>query len=78
MATRQINEDIDEAEVRKALERFDPLWDEFFPAEQARIIQLLVERVDVRLDGVAIRLRISGITSLVAGLRAAAAPRKAA
>ena len=25
----------------------DPLWDELFPAEQARIVQLLVERVDV-------------------------------
>ena len=24
----------------------DPLWDELFPAEQARIVQLLVERVD--------------------------------
>ena len=26
----------------------DPLWDELFPAEQARIVQLLVERVDVQ------------------------------
>ena len=36
-----------EAEVREALQRLDPLWDELFPAEQARIVQLLVERVDV-------------------------------
>ena len=35
--------DIDEAEVREALHRLDPLWDELFPAEQARIVQLLVE-----------------------------------
>jgi hypothetical protein len=27
------------------------LWDELFPAEQARIVQLLVERVDVRIHG---------------------------
>ena len=32
-----------EAEVWEALERLDPLWDELFPAEQARIVQLLVE-----------------------------------
>jgi site-specific DNA recombinase len=25
----------------------EPVWDELFPAEQARIIQLLVERVTV-------------------------------
>jgi len=29
-----------EATVREALERLDPLWDELFPAEQARIVQL--------------------------------------
>ena len=41
-----------EAEVREALEQLDPLWDELFPAEQARIVQLLVERVDVAQDGI--------------------------
>jgi site-specific DNA recombinase len=30
---------------------FDPLWDELFPAEQARIVALLVERVDIGTDG---------------------------
>lgn len=39
---RQTIGDISEAEVWEALERFDPLWDELFPAEQARVIQLLV------------------------------------
>jgi hypothetical protein len=41
-----------EGDVRAALHRLDPLWDELFPAEQARIVQLLVERVDVSPDGV--------------------------
>jgi len=49
-AARSIG-DIPEAEVREALQRLDPLWDELFPAEQARIVQLLVERVDVGTDG---------------------------
>jgi hypothetical protein len=56
--------------VRAALERLDPLWDELFPAEQARIVQLLVERVDIGPDGADIRLRTEGLTNLVADLRA--------
>jgi site-specific DNA recombinase len=61
---------ITEAQVREALQRFDPLWDELFPAEQARIVQLLVERVDVSPEGADIRLRTEGLTNLVADLRA--------
>jgi site-specific DNA recombinase len=60
---------IDEREVLEALQRLDPLWDQLFPAEQARIVQLLVERMIVRLDGLEIRMRIEGISSLVEDLR---------
>jgi site-specific DNA recombinase len=65
-------EGLTEEHVREALERFDPLWDELFPAEQARIVQLLVKRVDVSTDGVDIRLRTEGLASLVTDLRAIA------
>jgi site-specific DNA recombinase len=54
------------------------VWDELFPAEQARVVQLLVERVDIGLDRVDIRLRTSGIASLIADLRMMAAPQRAA
>jgi hypothetical protein len=78
-AARQSLEGIDEAEVREALHRLDPLWDELFPAEQARIVQLLVERVDVGLDGADIRLRTEGLTNLVADLSSVRPePRRAA
>ena len=70
--------DISEAAVREALARLDPLWDELFPAEQARIVQLLVERVDVSPDGADIRLRTEGLTTLVADLRAVRPERRAA
>jgi hypothetical protein len=60
---------LSEAEVREALEGLDPLWDELFPAEQARIVQLLVDRVDVGTDGVDIRLRTAGLAGLVGELR---------
>ncbi|MGQ0665265.1 MAG: site-specific recombinase [Pseudomonadota bacterium] len=60
-----------ESEVREALERLDPLWDKLFPAEQARIVQLLVERVDVAPDGIDIRLRVDGLATLVRDLAGA-------
>jgi site-specific DNA recombinase len=69
-AARQSMGDIKEADVREALQRLDPLWNELFPAEQARIVQLLVERIDVHPDGADIRLRAEGLTDLVADLRA--------
>ena len=54
-----------EAETRNALLRLDPLWDGLFPAEQARIVQFLVERVEVGTAGLDLRLRVDGLTGLV-------------
>ncbi len=62
--------DLTEAEAREVLENFDPLWDELFPAEQARIVRSLVERIDVSLAGADIRLRLDGLAGLVRDLRA--------
>src|SRR3954471_18983511 len=63
-AGRKLISGLTETEVRNALQRLDPLWDELFPAEQARVIQLLVERVDVGLDVIDIRLRTEGLSNL--------------
>jgi hypothetical protein len=63
-------EGLSEADVRDALHRLEPLWDELFPAEQARVVQLLVERVDVAPDGADIRMRTEGLTKLFANLSA--------
>ena len=68
-AARKTMGDISEAEVREALERLDPLWDELFPAEQARIVQLIVERVDIYPDSMNVHLRTAGLTKLVGELR---------
>jgi hypothetical protein len=62
--------DLTEAETRKALQRLDPLWDELFPAEQARIVRLLVERVTISATGADIRLRTAGLAGLVCDLGA--------
>ena len=77
-AARSEIDGITESDVRAALEEFDAVWDELFPAEQSRIVQLLVERVDVKPDGIDIRLRTAGLGSLVADLRANATDRRAA
>ena len=77
-ARREID-GLSEAEVREALEGLDPLWDELFPAEQARVVQLLVERVDVGQGGVDIHLRVDGLAHLVHELGGMADhPRRAA
>jgi DNA invertase Pin-like site-specific DNA recombinase len=52
---------ISEATVREALERLDPIWEELFPAEQARIVQLVIRRVDLKPDGIELQLRTQGL-----------------
>lgn len=63
-AAREEDSEITEADARDALIRLDPLWDELFPAEQARIATLLVERIDIGIDGLDVRLRMDGLTGL--------------
>lgn len=59
-----------EREVHDALGRLDEVWEELFPAEQARILRLLIDGVDVAPGGVDLRLRLGGIHSLVAEMAA--------
>jgi DNA invertase Pin-like site-specific DNA recombinase len=72
LAARAEAPDLTEAETRGTLDRLDPLWDELFPAEQARIVRALVERVEVGPGGADIRLRVAGLASLVRDLGAGA------
>jgi hypothetical protein len=55
---------IKEADARAALQMLDPLWDELFPAEQTRILALLVERVDISVDALDVRLRTDGLAAV--------------
>jgi site-specific DNA recombinase len=63
---------VTERDIIDALERLDPVWDELFPAEQERIVRLLVERVDVGSEGLAIRIRANGLRTLVTEVQARA------
>ncbi|PWE30590.1 resolvase [Maritimibacter sp. 55A14] len=61
--------EITEADARDALTLLEPLWDELFPAEQARIVALLVERVDIGTEELELRLRVDGLSGLVREMR---------
>ena len=65
-----------EHQVGDELRRFDALWSELFPAEQARIVHLLVERVDLSEKGADITLKAAGLTSLMKELLAVSAQGK--
>jgi hypothetical protein len=49
-----------------------------YPAEQARILRLMIERIDVAPDGISVTLHAAGIRSLVAELADREAPALAA
>jgi site-specific DNA recombinase len=59
---------LDENEAIEALGALEPVWDELYPAEQARIMRLPIERIDVAPDGISVTLHAAGIRSLVAEL----------
>ena len=65
---RGTDDAIRESDVRDALREFEPLWNELFPAEQARIVRLLVERIDISADGIDIAFKVDGLAGLVAEL----------
>ncbi len=66
------------ADLHTALDRFEAVWDELFPAEQTRLIQLMVEQVSISPDGADLRLRAEGLASVVADITARAGERTAA
>ncbi len=53
----------------EALQTLNPVWDELFPGEQARVVQLLVAGVEVHDNGLDVRLRGDGLRSLVDEIR---------
>ena len=62
-----------EADAIAALHEFNALWSQLFPAEQARIIQLLVRRVAVTTAGLEVDIRREGIAGVI---RELVAPRR--
>ncbi|MBF0461757.1 MAG: recombinase family protein [Magnetococcales bacterium] len=59
--TWRADDGVSERDVAEALRRLDPIWEELFPVEQQRLVQLLIGRVDVAKDGVQVHLRAEGL-----------------
>ena len=57
---------VDEADLRKALSLFDPVWEVLFPMEKERVIRMLIDRIDYdgRSSKLAIEFAASGIQAL--------------
>ncbi len=53
-----------EGDIVAALQDFQSLWSQLFPAEQARIIQLLIRRVTATAAGLVIDIRAEGIVGI--------------
>jgi len=60
---------LDEEDLKKALNAFDPVWESLAPREQARILKTLIERVayDGRDGKVTVTFRSPGIKALCMG-----------
>ena len=58
------DESVTETEVRDALGNIVPIWKELFPAEQQRILELMIEKVIVNYEYVDVRIRADGMLSL--------------
>jgi DNA invertase Pin-like site-specific DNA recombinase len=67
-----------ENDVVAALSDFDGLWTSLFPAEQARIARLLIDRVIVSQRGLTVDLRTDGLSSVVRDMLAPRPTEKAA
>jgi DNA invertase Pin-like site-specific DNA recombinase len=69
---RQLDPTLDEAKVSVAMLRLDAIWDQLFPAEQTRIVKLMVEKVIISPDNMEVRLRANGVERVVLELLPAA------
>jgi hypothetical protein len=69
---------LDEAKVTVAMTQLDAAWEQLFPAEQSRIVKLLVEKVIVSPTDLEVRLRANELERLVWEMSQTAAEAQAA
>jgi site-specific DNA recombinase len=73
-----LDPEADAQQVIQTLQSFEPVWDELFPAEQVRIVQLLVDRVTVSPTGIRVDMKTAGMRELIQSVIAEPEIRKAA
>lgn len=69
---RPLDPTLDEAKVSVTMLRLDAIWDQLFPAEQTRIVNLMVEKVIISPNNLEVRLRANGVERVVLELLPAA------
>ncbi len=67
-----MDDGITENDVRDGLQNIEAVWDHLYHKEQARLLQLFIEKIRVEPEGIHIDIRTNGINSLVLDLKAAA------
>jgi site-specific DNA recombinase len=67
-ATR-LDPSLDEAQVTVAMTRLEGIWEQLFPAEQQRIVRLLIDKVIVSPNDLEVRFRRNGIEVLALELQ---------
>lgn len=72
----KLDPSLDEAKVTAAMTRLDAIWDQLFPAEQSRIVRLLIEKVIVSPTNMELRLRANSIEQVVMELQPARVGRE--
>jgi len=63
---RKDRPDLGEAAISASLTQFDEMWNALIPAEQARVVRLLVARVTASEAGLAVDLRHEGLGAIAA------------
>ena len=67
-AVREVNTQrptVEETHAVGALQSIDAIWGELFPAEQAKVLHTLVERITVRKSGITIKWHDKGLNKLL-------------
>lgn len=68
-AVKKLNKNISEQKIWDALKNMDSLWKVMVPAEQKKIINMLIRHIAVNANGLDIEYRAEGIEELIDGLQ---------
>lgn len=65
-----------QASIEAAFETMDTFWDSLYPVEQQRIIDLLVQVVEIGEEGLKLVMKTSGMEELISSLAAFSCDKK--
>ena len=60
--------DVTKSDISTAFQCVETLWEDLFPAEQNRLVRLLVEKIDIRETGIDMEIKTNGLAALISDL----------